>query len=104
MNGAQRFEKALYAVCERLRAKLEAIPPELKQKTEEIRLRAGKPVAMTVDGETHFLNSDSSASSLIQSNTVFAESRDLEESFRLLCAVRRRACQCRRTLQTSSNI
>lgn len=86
MNSTQRFEKALYAVCERLRTILNNIPTEQKQKIEEIHLRSGKPVALTVDGESHFLNSDSNVSALIQSNTVFAESRDLEESFRLLCA------------------
>lgn len=86
MDNTERFETVLYAVCSRICETLQKIPPEYKQKAEEIRLRTGKPVALTIDGKTCFLNSDGNISSWLQSNTVFANSHDLTESFRLLCA------------------
>ncbi len=85
MDNTERFEKALYAVCVKIRDTLHKIPTEYKQKTEEIRLRTGKPLVLTVDGKTCFLNSDGTVSSMLQSNTVFASSQDLSESFRALC-------------------
>lgn len=85
MNNTERFEEVLYAVCGRIRDTLQKIPPEYKQKTDEIRLRTGKPLVLTIDGKACYLNSDGKISSGLQSNTVFANSHDLCESFRFLC-------------------
>lgn len=86
MTGTGQFDSALYAVCGRLRPVLRGLPDALKRKTEEIRLRAGKPLALTVGGRPLFVSNGGGASDFISGDLVTADSADLAESFRLLVA------------------
>ncbi len=79
------FDGVLYAVGERLRKKLAFLPEEIKSKTEEVRLRAGLPVALTVAGKVIFVLSDGHTADYITRNLLTATQNDLDESFRLLC-------------------
>lgn len=84
MSG-NRFDTALYGVCGRIRGVLERLPEGVKRKTEEIRLRAGLPVALTVNGEPLFVSGSGYASDYISGELLIAGTDDLAESFRLLC-------------------
>lgn len=78
------FDSALYGVSERLARVLFFLNDETKSKVQEIRLRSGKAVALTVLGKTLFIKEDSSVSEL-PAGCVTADKKDLEESYRRLC-------------------
>lgn len=81
----KRFDFTLYSVGNNLRRVLCLLPEEIKEKTEEIRLRNGCPVALGVGGKNVFIKTDGRPSYYICSNLLKADSRDLEECYRLLC-------------------
>lgn len=85
MNGTQNFESALYGVAPRIRHALEFLPDEIKIRVEEIRLRSGKPVALTVRGEPLFVLERGETSGIITRDLLVAEKDELAESFKLLC-------------------
>lgn len=85
MEKTKRFESVLYGVAPRIRSVLSLLPATVKESTEEIRLRAGLPVALTVGGETVFIRESGQTSFIITRDLLKAEKADLEESFKLLC-------------------
>ena len=85
MENKDSFNSALYGVSERIREKLIKLPLTVRQGAEEIRLRTGLPVALTVGGETVFVLESGRVSFYITQGLLKAEKRDVEESFRLLC-------------------
>ena len=85
MNKTERFESVLYGVAPRIREALCGLPKTVKENVEEIRLRAGLPVALTVGGETVFIRASGQTSFIITRDLLRAEKDDLQESFRLLC-------------------
>ncbi len=85
MNGTKNFDSALYGVSPRIRRTLEFLPDELKIRVEEIRLRSGQPVALTVRGEPLFVLERGEVSGIITRDLLVADKGDLSDSFRLLC-------------------
>ena len=85
MDKTERFESVLYGVSPTIRSVLEKLPKTVKGNAEEIRLRAGLPVALTVGGETVFIRTSGEISFIITRDLLKAEKSDLEESFKLLC-------------------
>lgn len=85
MNGIKNFDSALYGVAPRLRRTLEFLPDELKMRVEEIRLRTGQPVSLTVRGEPLFVLERGDVSGIITRDLLVAEKDELDECFRLLC-------------------
>ena len=85
MEKTKSFESVLYGVAPRIRAVLEKLPVTVKSNAEEIRLRAGLPVALTVCGETVFIRTSGQTSFIITRDLLISEKTDIEESFRLLC-------------------
>lgn len=85
MENTQRFESVLYGVAPRIRGVLKKIPNTVKSNAEEIRIRLGLPVAVTVSGETVFVREDGTTSFIITTDLLRATKSDLEESFKLLC-------------------
>lgn len=83
-RGNSIFDNALYSVSPRLANPLFLLPCEIKDKVQEIRLRNGKTVALTVSGDPLFVMPDGQVSSM-PDDGVKADKKDLEESFRLLC-------------------
>ena len=81
----ERFEDSLYAVGEGLRKTLFLLSPDIKACVQEIRLRVNRPVALTVNGESLFVNIDSSISQFPCGNSLIARKSDIDESFRLIC-------------------
>lgn len=85
MNKTERFESVLYGIAPRIRKVLYELPATVKGNAEEIRLRAGLPVALTVGGETVFIRTSGQTSFIITHDLLKSEKTDIEESFRLLC-------------------
>lgn len=85
MTGTQQFNGALYGVGARIRSILSLLPDTVKRKTEEIRLRSGLPVSLTVSGRPLFVLQSGATADFITRDLLTADERDLEESFRLLC-------------------
>lgn len=85
MENKERFESALYGINPKIRSVLERLPSAVKASAEEIRLRCGLPVALTVSGETLFVLENGQTSFCITRDLLKAQKSDLEESFKLLC-------------------
>lgn len=81
----KRFDFALYGVSKKIRDILFSVPEHIKQNTEEIRLRAGGPIALTVSGKTLFVRENGQPCFYISRDLPKAKAEDLEESYRLLC-------------------
>lgn len=85
MNNSERFDSALYGVSKRINSVLSNLSDTVKNNVQEIRLRNGLPVALTVGGESVFVTENGQVSFIISRNLLKAEKEDLEESFKNLC-------------------
>lgn len=85
MDNSKRFDTALYGVGERIRNILTRLPPTVKNSAEEIRLRYGLPLALTVAGETVFADEKGQTRFYLTADLPKVTAEDLKESFRLLC-------------------
>lgn len=85
MTGIEQFDGVLYAVPSGLRRSLLFLPEPLKERVEEIRLRAGLPLALTVSGQSVFVRSGGQPSDILSRDLVTVSAEDLQECFRLLC-------------------
>lgn len=85
MESKKRFDDALYGVSPAIRSVLERLPDKVKESAEEIRLRAGLPVALTVGGDTVFVLENGQISFCLTRGLLRAEASELAESFKLLC-------------------
>lgn len=85
MTERMQFDEVLYAVPETIRRTLLFLPDALKERAEEIRLRAGLPLALTVGGRTVFIRRGGQPSEIITHELVRVSAEELEECFNLLC-------------------
>ncbi|MBR7132948.1 MAG: type IV secretion system DNA-binding domain-containing protein [Clostridia bacterium] len=85
MKNQERFNQALYGVAPSLRSVLSRLPDTVKMNAEEIRLREGKPLAVTVSGETVFVRQNGQVCFYLSTDLCRVTAADLAESFRLLC-------------------
>ncbi len=85
MEKEKRFDNALYGVSPKIRNVLEKLPGRVKESTEEIRLRAGLPVALTVGGDTVFVLENGQISFCLTRGLLKVDTAELAESFKLLC-------------------
>ena len=79
-----RFISALYPLPQPIKEKLLSLRPEVMEKTEEIRLRAGKPLMLTVGGAPMWISSSGGVSYLPQSPLILS-AEQLRETFLNLC-------------------
>ena len=79
------FDRAILSLSDNLKRTFEFIPQDIKQKCEEIRLRAGLPVCITVRGRTFFIEKDGSVTDVLQKNALKAEKEDIKQTLLLLC-------------------
>ena len=79
------FDSVLYSVSRNLRNLLWEVPSHIKENTEEIRLRAGSPIALTVSGKTVFIRDGGQPCFYISRDLPGPSQGDIEESFRLIC-------------------
>lgn len=85
MTNAQRFDTALYGVPPRLRSVLCKLTDAEKAEIEEIRLRNGLPVALTVRGGCAFLLAEGRLTRSVGGRLITVQAEDIADSFRLLC-------------------
>lgn len=85
MTGIEQFDEVLYAIPTAIRRTLLFLPEPLKERVEEIRLRAGLPLALTVSGRTVFVCNGGQPSDIISRELVKVSAEELQECFRLLC-------------------
>lgn len=86
MEFASHFDSVLYAVPKRIRRVLEFLPDSVKQKTEEIRIRANLPLSLTLGGKTVFVTQRSTVTDFITRELLIIEKNEVDEAFRLLCS------------------
>lgn len=85
MDNLERFDSALYGLSRNLQGILFKVPKAVKLSCEEIRIRKGLPIALTVSGESVFVDSNGRTDFLYKNSLPKASEEDLEESFKLLC-------------------
>lgn len=85
MNNTERFLDVLYAVPPRIKQVLLKLSPVVQSNCEEIRLRVGLPVCLTICGETVFVRENGQTQFYITNDLLKAEKQDLETVFKLLC-------------------
>lgn len=85
MDNTKRFDSVLYAVPESIKNILFSCPDSVKQKTEEIRLRVGLPIALTVAGETVYLRENGDVCLYFSKDLPIASKEEINESFKKLC-------------------
>ena len=83
LNEEKRFDSCLYGVCPSLSKTLSKIDPFLKQDVQEIRLRAGKPLALTVKNKILYVSENGECKSTAE-NAQKVTLNDVQESFKLL--------------------
>lgn len=82
---SERFENILWSVDGEIRESLHKLSAVTKQNTQEIRLRQGLPLAITVLGETVFVKRNGQTSFFPQNDLHFVTKENVENSFRKLC-------------------
>ncbi len=85
MSDNKNFNTALNGVCTNIRRTLEFLPDRVKRHTQEIRLRTGLPVCLTIGGKTYFVRRDGTVCDYINADIIKADKKDLSDSFMLLC-------------------
>ena len=78
------YKSAATVLCGRLGESLLSVPREIREKTEEIRLRAGRPPALTVAGEIYFLGSGGKVQKESGGVAVLGEA-ELKEAVKNIC-------------------
>ncbi len=85
MKNTERFLEVLYAVPPRIKQVLLKLSPVVQSNCEEIRIRTGLPVCLTVNGETVFVRENGQTQFYITNDLLKAEKEDLQNCFKLLC-------------------
>lgn len=80
----KRFDSVLHYLPERISARLIRLEKELKYSAEEIRLRAGRPLTITV-GNSQFFILKNGTSMLPKADMIIVSAEEIEQTFRELC-------------------
>jgi len=81
-----RFDSAAKAVCERIGKYFKLLPRDIKNQTQELRLRVNKPVSICCTGGIYFLNYSGRLVCYPDDDTMIANKGDVEECFRNICS------------------
>lgn len=79
------FNKAILQIPDKIKRTLEFIPDDIKHKCEEIRLRSGGPVCLTVGAQVFFVCEDSSVCDKLPKNPLIITREELQKTLALLC-------------------
>lgn len=82
---ADRFDSALSGVSPNIRSVLSKLSNNIKAETQEIRIRANKPITLTTHNTQLFVNQTGTASFLPRQTTLCATAHDVDECFTQLC-------------------
>ena len=81
----KEFDNAIVDFSDKVKRTLEFLPSNIKQKCEEIRLRAGLPVCLTVDGKALFVRKDSSVCDKLPCDPLVVTKDDVTQCLATLC-------------------
>ncbi len=79
------FDNAILQIADRIQRTLEFVPDEIKHNCEEIRLRAGLPVCLTVGGKVFFVCQNSTVTTQKVKNCLIASQNEVTQTLSLLC-------------------
>ena len=79
------FNNAIMQITEKIKRTLQFIPDDIKDNCEEIRLREGKPVCLTVKGRVLFVCESSAVCDVLPKNPLIISKEELQKSLALLC-------------------
>jgi len=84
-SNETRFDSASQAMCERIRKYLNLLPKDIKNQTQELRLRVNKPVSVCCISGIYFLTRNGRLTCFPSGDMLLAEKADIDESFRNVC-------------------
>lgn len=79
------FDNAILRIADKIKRTLQFIPDNIKKQCEEIRLRQGLPVCLTVGGRVMFVCNNSDVSQFLPQNCIIASEDDMQQTLSLLC-------------------
>lgn len=79
------FDNAMFRISDGVKRTLQFIPNDIKKRCEEIRLRVGLPICLTVGGSVLFVLKNSMVSSVLSTDCLIATADDLKQTLSLLC-------------------
>lgn len=83
---SEPYDRAVGHLCPNMQEPLRKLPDAIRKSASEIRLRAGRPVAVTVKDGVFFIQRDGKVCrTATGGNLLLATPKDLEESFHILC-------------------
>ncbi len=80
------FESAACILCDEIRSAVLSVPDSKKNSVQEIRLRTGKPIALTDGTTTMFLDKNGRILYSLSENALKITQRQLYDTFRRLCS------------------
>ncbi len=81
----KRFDSALYAICDEIKSVLIDLPPIVKTNAQEIRLRSGQPLILTVGGAPMWVSTDAKADYLVPKNPLYCTAEQINKIYINLC-------------------
>lgn len=84
-NYAKRFDSALYVLEGETKRALLSLPEGVKRNVQEIRLRAGKPLILTVGGAPMWVGKSGSADYLPPSDPIYISAGEISDVYIKLC-------------------
>ena len=79
------FDTATCGVCESVARHLRTLPPEVKDRVQEIRLRVDRPVTVCCPEGIYFLKTGGGIACAAGQGCVITGKGEMEETFRILC-------------------
>lgn len=83
-TAEKRFDSALYGVCPSLAKILSSLEKDIKERVQEIRLRSGKPLALTMDSECFYVTKNAKVQTEVDTSLVTLKNSEVQESFKQL--------------------
>ena len=84
--SGSRFDSASKALCDRIKKCLKSLPDDIKNQTQELRLRVNKPVSVCCTNGIYFLTQTGRLTCCPDSDMMLADKDDIDESFRNICS------------------
>ncbi len=81
-----RFDSAAKSLCDRIAKYLKLLPYDIKNQTQELRLRVNKPVSVCCTNGVYFLSQYGRVVCYPGSDMIIADKLDIDESFRNICS------------------
>lgn len=82
---SSEFDRAVFQTADRIYRVLSFVPQEIKQNSDEIRLRLNLPLCLTVKGKVYFVCQDGSVTDFQSVNSFIVTKQDLQSTVAKLC-------------------